>query len=402
MEQEYKVGLFGKIFYGIVAGGMAGFFGFMIISHPQDNKAVYLIGLLPIIICLLILVNLFKSKVIITSTSITRERVFYNKTLNFEDVKGARVGQKVIVIEPEEASLGKLRISNYSDFANSEELANRIGTMFLDLDKADLDKEKEVLLSDNSLGYTVEERESKINKMGQIAIAYTVWGFIMFFLLLFIRNNYLSFWVGVLYPLLGIVIMKFSNGLIKFVSDSKRSSYLGISIGFSMSVIILFVLAIAEFEVISFTNALPVAAVIAIALFILLYSVGINKTKASVKGQSVFMVIISLFYGFGNTVVANCLFDKSKPAKFQTQVVDEYISSGKGAHYHLKLNPWLPGQNIREVDVSEKSYYKTPVGSTVFIYEKKGLLNIPWFDFELDPTPPVPAGSNNGNSPAPR
>nr|WP_067058067.1 hypothetical protein [Mucilaginibacter sp. L294] len=402
MEQEYKVGLFGKIFYGLLAGGIVGFLLLMLISKPPNEAIVYLIVLIPVAIGILIILNLFKSKVIVTETSITRQRLFYNRTLNFDDIKGVRIESKIIIIEPLEASYSQLKISNYDDLAKSEELTKWLREKFTDLDNKDREAEKEKLLHDNSLGYTVEERTSKIDKMGQIAIAYSVWGFIMFFILIFVRNHNLSFWAGILYPALGLAIMSQSNGLIKFASDSQRSNYWGISIGFCMPIVLLLVTAITQFELHSISRAWPIMVTVTLIFFILLYTLGINKNNRFIVGQVFGMLFISIIFGLGSVTLTNCLFDNSKPVKYQTQVVDEYISNSKGAHYHLKLKPWLPGQNIREVDVSEKSYYKTPVGSTVFIYQKKGLLNIPWFDFELDPTPPVPAGSNNGNSLGPR
>lgn len=113
MEQEYKVGIFEKLFYGLLVSGLAIFFTFLMLSKPQENKAIYLFPLFMILLCILVLINLFKSKVIITSNSITRERAFYSKTLNFEDIKGVRIESKIVFIEPLDASRPKLKISNY-------------------------------------------------------------------------------------------------------------------------------------------------------------------------------------------------------------------------------------------------------------------------------------------------
>ncbi|MES2062694.1 MAG: hypothetical protein V4456_12285 [Bacteroidota bacterium] len=401
MEQEYRVGLFWKIFYGLTVGGLLIVFSLLVIATLPE-KPVYLIFLAPILLFLVVLINIFKSKVIITDSDITRKRIFYNKTLNFANIKGVRIESKIIVIEPLDVSCPKIKISNYDSFGKSEELAKWLSERFVDLDNVDRQTEEEALLNDNSLGFTREEREAKISKMKQVAMAYNIWGGVVPFMLLFTSYNNWIFFMGSLYPLLGLVLMKFSGDLIKFITNPKRSVYPGIIIGFIIPIIILLVVALKAYEILFFADVLKGAAVIGLTLFLLLFFLGKNENTEAVKGQVFLMGGLAVIYGLGVTILANCLFDNSKPVKFQTQVVDEYISSGKGAHYHLKLKPWLPGQNIREVDVSEKSYYKTLVGSTVFIYQKKGLLNIPWFDFELDPTPPVPAGSNNGNSPAPR
>lgn len=389
MERVYKVGLFGKIFYGLITGGMILSFSYLVISKPPHDSGMYFFILIPILICLCILINLFKSKVIVTDISITRTRIFYNKTLNFEDIKGVRIESKIIFIEPLDASYAQLKISNYDGLANSEELTKWLREKFTDLDKVDLEKEKEALLNDNSLGYSPEEREAKISKMRQIAIAYNIWGFVMCFILMFVRNNSLSFWTGAIYPLLGVVIMRFSSGLIKFVGASQRSLHMGIFLGLLMSVINVFIVAIAGYELLSSANAWPIVAAITVALFILFYITGINKIEGVAKGQIVAMLVTSFIYAFGNTIVINCLFDRSAPISFTTTVADKYVSSGKGAHYHLKLNPWMPNGKIREVDVSREEYEKAPIGSSIIIYEKKGLFHIPWFDFKVDPEPPT-------------
>jgi hypothetical protein len=402
MEQEYKVGLFGKIFYGLLTGCIVGFLLLMLISKPPNEAIVYLIVLIPVAIGILIIINLFKSKVIVTETSITRQRLFYNRTLNFADIKGVRIESKIIIIEPLDDSYPQLKISNYDNLAKSEELTKWLSEKFTDLDKVDLEREKEVLLNDSSLGYTPEEREARISKMRQIGIAYNIWGFIMFFILIFIRNSSFSFWTGALYPLLGIAIMRFSSGLVKFVGASQRSLYMGVFLGLAMSVSNVLIVALAGYEVLSFANAWPIVAAITVALFILLYGTGINKIEGVAKGQIVAMLVTSFIYGFGNTIVINCLFDRSTPTYFTTAVGDEYVSVGKGTHYYLKLNPWKPNGRIREVGVSKKDYEKAPIGSSIIIAEKKGLLNIPWFIYTIDATPPAPAGSGNGNSPSPR
>jgi len=392
MEQEYKVGLFGKIFYGALTGGVIIFLTGLLILKPINDVVVYLILSIPVILCLLVLINIFKSKVIVTDTEITRERIFYNKTLNFENIKGVRIESKIIVIEPTDPAASKFKISNYSDLAHSDALVAWLTESFTDLNNLDLETEKEAILNDNSLGYTTEEREAKLKKMEGIATAYNIWGGAVPIIVIFFHNNSLIFYMGFLYPLLGLIILKLSRGLVKFITNPQRSIYSNISIGFLTPIIILLVVAIKAYQILSFAAALKAGLIVGLTLFVLLYLVGKNKDRESVKGQIFLMVLLSVLYGMSVTIVANCLFDTSVSAKYQTQVVDEYISSGKGAHYHLKLKPWLPGQDIKEVDVSEESYYKTPVGSAVIIYEKKGLLNIPWFDFELDPTPPAPAG----------
>jgi hypothetical protein len=402
MEQEYKVGLFGKIFYGLLAGGALVFFSFLLISKPQNSALIYLIFLIPALFCLAVLINLFKSRVIITDTSITRERLFYNKTLNFTEIKGVRVSSRLIVIEPVDASLGNLRISNYDYLTNDDDLVRYINTKFTNLNKQDIEKEKELFLQDEALGRTEQEREAKMDKIRQIGIAYIVWGFIMCFTLIFVRSDYASLLVGMLYPVVGIILMKLSFGLIKFIGNSQKSHRLGIAVGLCMPVGLVFITAVVNYNLSALSSAIYIAVVLGIALFVLLFNVGVNNACGNVVAQGVFMLIMSVLYSVGSTIIINCLFDSSTPVTFRTMVGDEYTTTGKGPHYHLRLNPWKPGQDVTWIDVSRKEYEQSPIGSPVTIGEKKGLFNIPWFTYTLDPPPMAPVGSNNENFPIPK
>ncbi|TWR27773.1 hypothetical protein FPZ42_00735 [Mucilaginibacter achroorhodeus] len=402
MEKEYKLNLFAKIFYGAITGGFAAFLIILNIASPPNEAVVYVIIGIPVIICTLIFVNLFKSKVIVTETSITRQRIFYDRTLHFDDIKGVRIESKIIVIEPKHDTEKNFRVSNYSDLAGSDDLVSWLRESFPDLDKQDLEAETEILLDDASLGYTIEERKAKLSKTRGIAIAYSILGFIVPMILVFFSNPKLIFYVGLFFVLSGLIIIKFSNGLTKFVTNSKRSAYSGIAIGFMMPVIIMMVAAIKSFEILSFKESLKITPIFGLILFIPLFIIGRNKTTEAVKGQVLIMIIVSVLFGFSVTILANCLFDDSKPLKFTTHITEAYTTSGKGTHYHFKLNPWKRGRNEFSIDVSQNTYEKTLVGNSVAIFEKKGFLGIPWFDYEINTTPPAPADLNNENSPNPR
>jgi hypothetical protein len=388
MEQEYKVGLFGKIFYGLTVGGLLIVFSLVVIATLPE-KPVYLVFLIPILMCFVVLINIFKSKVIITDSDITRIRIFYNKTLNFADIKGVRIESKIIFIESVDSSHTQVKISNYDSFGKSEELAKWLSERFIDLDEMDRKTEEEALLNDNTLGFTPKEREAKISKMKQIAMAYNILGGVVPFILLFTNYNNWIFFMGFLFPLLGLVLMKFSGDLIKFISNLKRSVYPGIIIGFIIPIIILLVVALKAYEILFFADVLMGAAAIGLILFLLLYFFGKNKNTEAVKGQVFVMGILAVIYGLGVTIVANCMFDRSATLTYNTTVADAYTTTGKGSHYHLKLNPWRQGLGLYKVDVSQSDYQETTIGTKVIIAERKGFFNIPWFDFKLDTEPPT-------------
>jgi hypothetical protein len=89
----------------------------------------------------LILINLFRKKVIIDSDRITYINLFLNKELAIADIKGSRVGKKAIILESS-AGNSKIIISNYNDLGDSDSLVHWAETNFKNLDTADIENER--------------------------------------------------------------------------------------------------------------------------------------------------------------------------------------------------------------------------------------------------------------------
>lgn len=402
MEKEYRVSVFGKVFYGVCVTCLLVSVILLMISKSPSNHLNYLFPIFICVVCGLVLVNLFQSRVILTQDSVTRKRAFCSKSLFFNEIKGVRISSRVIVIEPFDNSIGNMSITNYNDLANHEELVDQLRERFTDLNETELNLSLEQLKNSAVLGATEHERKVKLNRMKQIAITYNLWGLVLFGLLFFVRNIYWSVWVGMLYPLLGVGVMKFSYGLIKFGSDSENKPINGIFLGLSMPVIILFLTGIEEFNILSVITLVPVNIFIASILFFLLYTVGLNKSAVRRYNQLIIMAILSVLFGVGSAITINCVYDRSNVEKFKATIADKHITVGKSTHYVLTVYSWKKDDKLRELAVSKNGYNDVHIGGTVNIFVRKGLLGIPWFYFQLIPTPPVPAGLNSGNSPIPR
>jgi hypothetical protein len=242
MEQEYTISTGMKVFYGLLAAGMFVFAVFLLNMHPYTQFLL----LIPLIISIsgaLILINVFRRKVVIYNDCILVVSIFATKQLDFNNIKGCRVGQKTISIVPVSPEYPKIMIGNYSDFANDSQLVAFINEKFKDIDKADMEESREAALQDVSLGATETERKTYVKKANNIAIGYNVGGFAFGFACAFINKNW-SLIILLLYPLLGIMLMCFNKRLIKFVSNHKTSVY-----GFVMPGILFssFILLISSF-----------------------------------------------------------------------------------------------------------------------------------------------------------
>lgn len=376
MGREYTISTGMKIFYILIAAGMF-VFAIVLLKTPQDQSLLLLFPLLIIAGSALIIVNALKRKVIIYDDSILCIKLFSRKELAFNDIKGCRIGQKVISLESNSGD--KMTISNYSDLSDSSGLESWIKENFKDLDAIDLKQDEESVLHDSSLGYTVADREHKLKIAKRVAIAYNIVG-VAVFALIFLGKGHPIVIMGLFYPLLGIVIMKFSKGLIKFAGNSKRSVTPFLFLGFMFPVITMLVVVITDYQIFEYNNLWLPIIVTTVVIFVLVYFTGRNRSIGGLKTQVIIMIIISAIYGFGSVMSVNCTFDKSAPAIYKAEVLNHRIESGKHTSYLLTLTEWGPMHEQKEEDVGRYLYNKVSIGDTVKIYFRPGLLKAPWYD----------------------
>jgi len=380
MQTEYTTSIGYKIFYsaaGLAVTGAGLFFYFY--PGKAGQLLTLLIPLLFVASGLLIIVNQFKRKIIITDNSIISVNVFKSKELPFDHIKGVRMGEKLMKIVPDQPAYLQISISDYISLGDSDGLIAWLTTNFKDLDAVELEQEKEKILNDTNLGFTEEDRKERISLTKGIAVAYNIVGMALGFIAIFIKDSYLAALLMLIYPLCGIVVMVTSRGLTKFLSNSKRSGYFFIILGFVMPIFIMLFKSLVDYNLFNYGHLWLPMAISAGVLFLMLVTLGINRSAESVNGQAVFMLIIAVIYGFGSSVQVNCVFDKSDPQPFKSTILGRKVEHSKGAHYHLILTPWEPGQKQQDVEVSRSFYQNHADGSLVNIDMKKGTLNIPWF-----------------------
>ncbi|MFI5158761.1 MAG: hypothetical protein ACHQF4_07835 [Sphingobacteriales bacterium] len=223
----------------------------------------------------------------------------------------------------------------------------------------------------------VPNKEYTMSKAKGISIAYNMVTFI--FLAFIVAENskpLVAFLIS--YVLLGIGLMLFSKGSIKFVSNSKKSKA-----GFTMMGIFFssFILLLKSFGYTLTSNdgLWPPFLIITVVIFITIYLCGINKPIGTIVGQVTIMLIVSFILGLAITRQANCLFDNSLPQLIHATVESKWVEHSKGTHYHLKLTSWDSNPSPKDIEVSDTTYAKYFSGNTIDVDLKTGLLEIPWF-----------------------
>jgi hypothetical protein len=346
--------------------------------RSQISPAVLIFPLILIIGSIWVTVNIIKRKIIIYDDRILLINAFSIKEVAIANIRGARVGEKVIYLELLSETDNKVTITNYIDFMDSDGLAKYFKENFQDLNSLDLVAEKQRMLKNNELGYTEGERQQKLVNARNIATAYNITGMIIGFSMIFADSNPAVLTL-LLYPVVGLLIIVFSNGLIKFLSDSKRSVYAFVMLGFVLPCFILLIKSLFSFSLFNINHLWFPAFAISAVVFSLLYIFGINKSVPPIAGQAIVMLIVAVIYGFGSARQINCQFDESKPEVYKAAVFDHRVVHGKSNSYYLTLSKWGPSNKIGEVEIQGGLYRNVNIGDTVHVNYKKGLLNIPWF-----------------------
>ena len=381
MEVEYTISTGKQIAYGIFSAFLvviAVIFLSLSFSNPGDLPIVS-----PIIVGFILLAVLVggqvRKKVIISAERVVATNVLQTKELATADIKGCRLGPKTIVIESLSPSGPKIIINNYSDFIDGEDLKKWLQDNFKDIDATDLAEEQDQLLSDGKLGATKEEREAKITQSKWIGWSYMAIGMFLGFACIPFDKKPAVVIILILYPLTGILIMALSNGLIKFISNTRRSVYSFTLLGIFMPGFVLCLTGALGYNVYGYHNAFLPSIVVCFVTFALIYITGFNKDMPSVAGQVTGMLVVSAVYAFGCTIQINCQFDHSVPQTVHTSIYNKYKNYNKREHYYLNLNPFSPGKDQKEIEVSPSTYAKYNLGDNIEVELKKGLIGIPWY-----------------------
>jgi len=378
MEEEFTRSLFNKIFYIALACVPALFFVIIYLKDPQPNPALSVFPIMLSLFAILVIASQVKNKLIISADHIVRISIWGRKELLTANVKGIRIAQKSIVIEPISSNYSRIVINNYNDYTNDEDLTNWLRENFADLDKADIKNETEQLLTDSSLGTTEKEREEKLSNAKKIAMVYNICGVVVGVWMLF-TDTKISLIASLAFPALGVVVMA-TNKLIAFVSNSKRSIYPHILFGFIMNAMFIIGKAVREFDIYRYDNVLLPVLILALVVISLLVITGINRA-IQITAQLATMILLGAIYAFGSILQVNCVFDTSIPVDKQTIVFNKYSDYNKGRHYHLKLKTFGDNPKTLNTEVSLARFDRYNEGDTIPIYLRKGELNIAWYTF---------------------
>jgi hypothetical protein len=391
MTGEFRIAKGWRIFIYICSPLLIGLFvfiGFIAFNSETSNLTVLLI-LVPVsvggnILFIYGLIETIKGRFIIGVKSISNLSAFGTRTLYFEEVKGFRADSNYIYIISNSKNKKSIKVSTYIE--QSDRILNWLNNKFLELDSFEAMEEEKQILTDNEFGINQQAREYRLNEARRAAKGINIIGVGVCCWLWFYPKPYLiSVVVAMIVPVIAFGLVFIYQGLIRF-DEKKNSAYPSIIYGFGATSAALMIRALFDYEILEYKNLWIIVSTVTIPLVcLLLFSTKELKFSKWVDYVTALTITgIVLCYTFGTYVVTNCMFDKTEPAVFSSEVTDKEITSGKSTTYYLTLKPWGPRTETERVSVTKDQYEGIEKGDTVAIYLGQGLLKTPWFYLETE------------------
>jgi hypothetical protein len=300
-----------------------------------------------------------------------------NRDLTLDEIKGFRLDDKYVHIEPLSADKKRIKVSTY--LGKFDEIMTWLAERYPDLDQVEVDKEYKEILANEELGFFDEERERKLQSAKKMVTALNWLGGLCGAWLLFYPVPYeLAVLVSLLVTLIALLSTKAFSGLIR-IGEKKASAYPSVFWAFFATSLALALRALLDFELLNYDRLWPSIGILIFLLTILILvgSREFSKPKEYLQLLPILMVLLA--YVYGGLVILNCVFDNSKPILYEATVLNKRIDSGKSTTYHLELTAWGTVEEGEEVTISEEQYNNIDIKDRVTVAQKEGRFKMPWF-----------------------
>lgn len=384
--KEYKIAKGWAIFIWVMAPVLIGLFGFLaVMPFIADEIDMTLVLILtPISIGMLTLmvfglIDVYKGRLIIQEDRLVSIGVFKSKNLKFDEIKGYTVNEQYIFVEPNTKEKKRIKINQYIGGYN--EILLWLSENYLDLNIVNEQVEEQEILSNESIGWSKENREEKLSIARKISKIINWLGGLSFAWTLFYPKPYdYAVLSAFIIPIVALIAVKLSRGLIR-IDKKDGSAYPSTIFAFIFPSLGLMLRSFLDYDIFDYSNVWIKAVLVSVAfLFILLF----NQKEITFKKKQDYLTVSSLImflfaYGFGAVIYLNCNLDKSEPQHYTATILDKRISSGKHTRYYLKLTAWGQQKEIDEVSVGKGLYNRVDIDNEINIYFRNGKLEIPWF-----------------------
>lgn len=384
--KEYKLAKGWAVFIYVTTPLLIAAFGYLLVAPllPGGEKLWSIYWLLAplslgmLALCVIGIIDAVKGRFVIEADRVYRKEVFATRELLFQQIAGYRTDDRYLYIVPLEPHRKQVKLSRY--FGGVAEVEHWLSARYPNLDEQEAEQEAVAILSDETLGYTIEEREAQLAKARRQAKALNWAGAIVAAWTLFLTKPYeAATLVCAGLPLVCLLVSRYSKGLIR-VEERKNSAYPNVFSGVFFPSLILCIRALMDFNLLHPTTAWKATLLLAALFMVLLLGKKVTDRRSAKEwGTLVGLGVISLAYGYGAAVTFNCSFDQSIPLQYRAKVNGKHVSKGKTTTYYLTLTAWGPQPEEDDVAVSRTLYNQVQVEETVQVFFRQGRLGISWF-----------------------
>ena len=324
--------------------------------------------------------EIYKRHLIISNDRIKSVSSSSTKELKIEEIKGYKITERSIVIEPNISHKQKIEISG--DLGDYDEILAWCSRNLVDLYAQSSSEEEKEILNDKNIGFSRADREEKLSNAKSISKSINFAAWILSFWCLFYPKPYqYSILFTMMVPIVALLVIKTSSGLIR-VEEKKGTAYPSVAHALTMPSMALLLRAILDFDIFEYRNVLVYSLLITLVFLAILF---FNQKEISIKENKELFTFLgisaSLFaYSFGSVIHYNCCYDESNSQNYTAVVLDKEISGDKTKMRYLELSAWGPQKETKKVSVGKNLYNRTEIGNQVTIKFRKGSLDIPWFE----------------------
>lgn len=387
--REYKIATAWKVFVCFVACSLIallGFFAFVFLTKETTSflfdSLVGLISVSTSTFLSLLIVDVFKAKLIISTDSIQLKSFFINRQLSIGEIKGYSIQKEQIILHPQDTSKKRIAIPTY--WKNFNEIKNWIYSSYLDLEKESIRIETQEILKNQHLASSQKKGERKLKQAKRIVSFLNSIGFLSSLWLLVFPKPYLfTVFLCVSVPLFCLLLIIWSKGLIR-INDKKGSASPSLLICYLTCCFALTIRAFTDFDIQSYQHLwLPFLGIVGTFATLYFWNTKKNFSSNQKKSNSDYLIpmICFLSYAFSTVILLNCTLKQKNSETYNVLILNkEEYSGGRGtsSSFNVTVSPWGKRLFPNSISVSSSVYQSHAVGDSISLNLSQGYFNIPW------------------------
>lgn len=364
----------------VIAAGVAGIgYALFFDLAPREANTVLLIAPVLMALAAYSIADVLKWRVTLEGDAIEVLSLRVVRRLLRSDIKGYRVhgapgSMRAIALVPSDPAQKKL----YLPF-----IMNLDTTYFAwfwaleNLDASDLRSSEEEIAADPVFGRTQSDRLQRLTRSRQVAraldiatIAALAWAFLAPW-----PYGLAMATLGAL-PLVALVLVIVSRGLFRLdgpANDARAS----LGLMFFLPELVLMIRVILDLDLLNWWP--PIIAGIAVGVVLMAIAAAVDRHLRRRPWMVLGCMLFASAYGFGATVEANALLDRSQPSVFRSTVISKKTSRGRVTRYLLELSPWGELKEPVEATVSRALHDMLEPGASACVVQRRGAFGFPWF-----------------------